>query len=165
MVLDVDGHPPVLWVERRSLGHGPAGQHAVDLEPEVVVQPRRAVALDDEAPITGGRRSRADFACRLGRLAEIPLRAATSARRPQRLSLSKTDSRPNSCGPALKSHHAWVDRFAAQALVVAFLFDGERRSDLGPRSVESRAARQEGVSFKANPVTPSRQEHAATSRG
>src|SRR5918993_59739 len=50
VVLDVDRLPAHAGVEGGALGHGPAGQHAVDLEPEVVVQPGGPVALDDEAP-------------------------------------------------------------------------------------------------------------------
>ena len=57
VVLDVDGHPPDGRVERRALGDRPRHQDAVDFEPEVVVQARRPVALDDEA--TGPRGARA----------------------------------------------------------------------------------------------------------
>ena len=54
VVLDVDGHAPGLRVEGGALGDGPADEDAVDLEPEVVVQPGRPVALDDEpARLTG----------------------------------------------------------------------------------------------------------------
>ena len=55
VVLDVDRHPPDHGVERRSLGDRPAREQAADLEPEVVVEAGRAVALDDEA---AARRSR-----------------------------------------------------------------------------------------------------------
>ena len=48
VVLDVHREPPRLRVERRPLRHRPAGQHAVDLEPEVVVQAAGPVALHDE---------------------------------------------------------------------------------------------------------------------
>ncbi len=48
VVLDVDGHAPDLRIERRALGHGPANEHAGDLEAEVVVQASRAMSLDDE---------------------------------------------------------------------------------------------------------------------
>ena len=57
VVLDVDGHAPGLRVERRALRDGPADEDAVDLEPEVVVEPGRSVALDDEPPaLAAGRR-------------------------------------------------------------------------------------------------------------
>src|SRR5689334_23351166 len=36
-------------IEARPLGHGPALEHAVELEPEIPVQPRGLVLLDDEA--------------------------------------------------------------------------------------------------------------------
>ena len=48
MVLDVDRHPPRRGVEGRPLRHGPRHEDAIDLEPEVVVQAGRAMALDDE---------------------------------------------------------------------------------------------------------------------
>ena len=73
MVLDVDGHAPVGWIEAGPFGHGPRHQHAVDLEAEVVVQPRRAMALDDEAPPFRRRLDRAHLARRLGRLGEVAL--------------------------------------------------------------------------------------------
>ena len=62
VVLDVDRHPPDGRVERGALGHGPGHEHALDLQPEVVVEPGRPMALDDEAPGRagdgGGRRLR-----------------------------------------------------------------------------------------------------------
>ena len=48
VVLDVDGHPLRRRVERRTLGHRPAEQHAGRLEPQVVVESRRPVALHHE---------------------------------------------------------------------------------------------------------------------
>ncbi len=64
VVLDVDGHPPDLRIEGRALRDGPRDEDAVDLEAEVVVEPRRAVALDDEPPAPtarGGGRVRRRF--------------------------------------------------------------------------------------------------------
>ena len=49
MVLDMDRHPPLIRIEARATRHCPADQHAVDLQPHVVVQARRAMALDDES--------------------------------------------------------------------------------------------------------------------
>ena len=49
MILDVDGEPLVARHEARAARHRPAHHHAVELEPQVVVQPRRGVLLDDEA--------------------------------------------------------------------------------------------------------------------
>ena len=71
VVLDVDGELAGLGVERRPLGHGPAGEHAVDLQPQVVVEAAGPVALHDE-PARGagpdGARPRG-----LGRHREVPL--------------------------------------------------------------------------------------------
>ena len=48
VVLDVERRPPDRRVEGRTLRHRPADQHAVDLEPEVVVQPAGPVPLHHE---------------------------------------------------------------------------------------------------------------------
>src|SRR5205823_7546797 len=48
VVLDVDGQVLLAGLERNALGHRPGGEDAVALEPEVVVQPTRVVALHDE---------------------------------------------------------------------------------------------------------------------
>jgi hypothetical protein len=48
MILDVDGERAPARLERNALGHRPGGERAVALEPEVVVEPPRLVALDDE---------------------------------------------------------------------------------------------------------------------
>ena len=48
VVLDVNRHAPVVRVEARPLRHRPALHRAVELEAEVVVQPRRPVLLHDE---------------------------------------------------------------------------------------------------------------------
>ncbi len=49
MIFDVCREPLVPRVVTRPLGHGPRQHHAVELNPEVVVQSRRPVLLDDEA--------------------------------------------------------------------------------------------------------------------
>src|SRR6185369_7031947 len=69
VILDVDGHPADRRIEGRALRDGPADEDPVDLEPEVVVEPGRAVALDDEPTRTADGR----VAGRLGRLAEVAL--------------------------------------------------------------------------------------------
>ena len=71
VVLDVDRHAPDLAVEGRALRDGPADEHAIDLEAEVVVEARRAVALDDEPPGRAGQLGR----CRFRGLAEVTLAA------------------------------------------------------------------------------------------
>ena len=48
VILDVDGEPALAGLERHALRHRPARERAVPLEPEVVVEPPRGVALDDE---------------------------------------------------------------------------------------------------------------------
>ena len=55
MILDAHRHPAHVGVERRPLRHRPAEEHAARLEPEVVVQPSRTMALHDE-PASGRRR-------------------------------------------------------------------------------------------------------------
>ena len=49
MVLGPHRQALVVGIEARPLGHRPALEHAVQLEPEVPVQPGRVVLLDDEA--------------------------------------------------------------------------------------------------------------------
>src|SRR5262249_30842168 len=49
MVLDVHGQALFIGIDARALRHSPALENAVELEPEVPVQPRRVVLLDDEA--------------------------------------------------------------------------------------------------------------------
>ena len=48
MVLDVDGQVLLAGLEGNALRDGPAGQGAVALETEVVVEAPRVVPLDDE---------------------------------------------------------------------------------------------------------------------
>ena len=48
VILDVDGKRTHAWLERHALRHGPRRERAVLLEPEVVVEAPRVVALDDE---------------------------------------------------------------------------------------------------------------------
>ncbi len=48
VVLDVHRQPLVGRIRRRPLRHGPGLQHAVELEPKVVVSPARGVLLHDE---------------------------------------------------------------------------------------------------------------------
>ncbi len=73
VIFDVHREPLVVGIEARSFRHRPTEQHAVELEPEVVVKAPRRVLLDDEFE----RRFRAlpDLPFRLGGDAEIPLLA------------------------------------------------------------------------------------------
>src|SRR5690606_31532975 len=51
MVLHLDREPLVLGVARGSARYGPRLEHPVHLEPQVVVEPRRIMLLDDEARV------------------------------------------------------------------------------------------------------------------
>ena len=53
MILDVDGQALLADNEARSLRNGPALEHAIHLEPEVVMQAPRRVFLNDEAVALG----------------------------------------------------------------------------------------------------------------
>src|SRR5207249_2918866 len=48
VILDVDGEVLLALLERHALRHRPARERAVALEPEVVMEPPRVVALNDE---------------------------------------------------------------------------------------------------------------------
>ena len=73
VVLDVDREVPRRGIEGQALRHRPAHEHAVDLEPEVVVQTAGAMPLHHEAgpsvavgapsPAGSGVRSKSRF-CR-----------------------------------------------------------------------------------------------------
>src|SRR6185437_373323 len=71
MILDFDGEPLVMRVERRAAGHRPRLEDAVEFEPQIVVQPGCGMLLDDEPPPT--RRRDPDIARGLLGLLEIPL--------------------------------------------------------------------------------------------
>src|SRR5206468_1548661 len=95
MVFDVDGQAPLAVADRRALGHRPAGEHAVDLEPQVVVEPPRRVLVDDEQVAVG----RPAVAERLGRargVALVPVRVEAAARHaaPGSPPATRTDYRP-----------------------------------------------------------------------
>ncbi len=76
MVLDVHRESAGGRVEGRALRHGPARQHTVHLQAEVVVQPPGAVALHDERARAAGRHRGA------GRLTSRLRRAREVAHRP-----------------------------------------------------------------------------------
>jgi len=54
MVLGFDGKALVLGVEGEALGDGPGLEDAINFEPDVIVQPRGIVLLDDKAWVFGG---------------------------------------------------------------------------------------------------------------
>ena len=72
VVLDVHREVADLRIQGEALGHGPAHEHAVDLEPEVVVQRAGPVTLDHEARRAVARH-RLGRAGRLAGLGEVPL--------------------------------------------------------------------------------------------
>ena len=69
VVLDLHRQTANLRVQRRALGHRPGLEHPVELQAEVVVQPRRLVLLDHEAQAVRGARRFAP--ARLGGLREV----------------------------------------------------------------------------------------------
>ncbi len=92
MILGPSGEAALLRVAGRALRQGPRGEHAVDLEAEVVVEAAGAVAMDDEAAASARRRAgatvrRAGATVRragagLGRLREVALGAVAIERHP-----------------------------------------------------------------------------------
>ena len=91
VILDVDGEVSLRRGHGHSLRHRPAREDAVALEPEVVVQPPRSVALDDEAE----PRPSTTVSERLGRALRVALAAIVGeghgriiADRPRRLTPS-----------------------------------------------------------------------------
>jgi len=57
VVLDVDGKAFFVGVEARAAGYSPTLHHAVELEPQIVVQPPRRMLLNHIAVIAAGRLS------------------------------------------------------------------------------------------------------------
>ena len=101
MVLDVDGHPADGRVEGRALRDGPRHEDAIDLEPEVVVQPGGAVALDHEPPGRAGD----DGRCRFRGLGEVTFAAVFLERHceschPLKASRAMATERPAPAGPS-----------------------------------------------------------------
>ena len=101
MVLDMDRQPLFRGVGARTLRHRPALQDAVELEPEIVMQPARGVLLDDKGELPArGRAHRS--ARRLGGFLEIAL-SPVFGQRHGRGSPVKTPSFPDPCRTALRS--------------------------------------------------------------
>src|SRR5260221_459502 len=73
MVFHLSGEAFYGWVERRSLGHGPGQKHAAPLQPEVVMQIRRCMFLNDVQQIGFCGGLRLGSSARLGSNFEIPL--------------------------------------------------------------------------------------------
>ena len=51
VILDLDRQPLVVRIDRGTARHRPGLEDAVELEPEIVMQPRRVVLLDHESPL------------------------------------------------------------------------------------------------------------------
>ena len=71
MIFDLDRKPFVMWVERGPFGHSPGFEDAIQFEPQIVVQARGIVLLDDEAET--GRGLDSVLAAGLPRLPEVAL--------------------------------------------------------------------------------------------
>ena len=71
VILDLDREPLVVRIERGSSRHRPGFEDAVELQPQIVMQPGRVMLLDHEPPLSGRRDL--DVAGGLRRLAEIAL--------------------------------------------------------------------------------------------
>src|SRR2546429_3830073 len=95
MVFDVHGQTLLVRAHRGPLGHGPALQHAVDLQPQIVVEPARRVLVDHE-PAAAGRAGPAEGLGGRGRIALAPvlLEGAASHAAP-----GSPRARPSSCPP------------------------------------------------------------------
>src|SRR2546429_542467 len=95
MVFDVHGQTLLVRAHRGPLGHGPALQHAVDLQPQIVVEPARRVLVDHE-PAAAGRAGPAEGLGGRGRFALAPglLGGAASPPAP-----GSPRARPSSCPP------------------------------------------------------------------
>ena len=99
MVLDVDGEAFFVGIQAGAAGHRPALHHAVEFKPQIVMQPRRRVLLNDiavaaarglcgrAAPVSrrifaffGKFRGPRDFNPSRWSLSHAPIRARTTAR-------------------------------------------------------------------------------------
>src|SRR4029434_4657926 len=69
MIRDVHRQPLLAWHRLRLLGNGPALEHPVQLQTEIIVQAGGRVALDDEGQAAGGA---SPAAPRLRRGREVP---------------------------------------------------------------------------------------------
>jgi hypothetical protein len=100
MVLDMDREPLLTGIEARPLRDCPAQQHAIELEPEIVMQTARGMLLHDKGERHCGR-VLAHPACRLRRFAKVAFAVVLFERhRGDRAVLGqKGRSRPFACNP------------------------------------------------------------------
>ena len=71
MILDLDRQPLVVGIQRWAFGDRPGLEHAVEFQPEIIMQSGRIVLLDHEAALF--RRFYGDVAAGFGGLVEITL--------------------------------------------------------------------------------------------
>jgi hypothetical protein len=95
MVLRLHREALVGRIEARPLGHRPALQHAFELQPEIVVQARRRVALDVVAQLLP--RARGLPAARFRRKREVPHLAVPAEPIVHDLAHQQTASPPGNC--------------------------------------------------------------------
>ena len=67
VILDLDRQPLIAGIEARSFGDGPTFEHVAQLQPEVVMEVRGGVFLNDKRPPC----RHFDLAAGLGRLVEV----------------------------------------------------------------------------------------------
>jgi len=102
VVLDMDRQALDGRIEARPLWHRPALQHAVELEPEVVMRPAGHVLLDHEARLGGAAGApRAGRAGRLGGAREIALAVVFAQPHRRHTSLPMPKSCRKTVGQAL----------------------------------------------------------------
>src|SRR5712692_939227 len=92
MILNLHGQTLIGRVERRSLGDCPRFEHALHLKPEIVVQPRRVMALHDKAVL----RLFFELRRRLGRFLKPPFSFVLVERHGGYCSPLVSDTRPRS---------------------------------------------------------------------
>ena len=106
MILDVDREVPLAGREGQPLRHGPAGEGAVPLESQIVVEPPCVVALDDEDRAAARRAS----AERLGCAPRVALAPVVAERghvpdhpTPVALLTLPLQDRQNPCSPGIRN--------------------------------------------------------------
>jgi hypothetical protein len=121
VILDVHRQAALFGIEGRPFGDRPRCENAARFEPEIVVQPARAVLLDDEAQFA---RLLARRTLGLGGIGEVPLadvlgerivraQALTSVRRCAAVPGRRRSQAPHPCSYTQAAAHL-VEGFAEQ---------------------------------------------------
>src|SRR5439155_8856507 len=97
VVIDMGGETPFRGVQGWSLGNGPADEHAVHFQAEVVMESRCPVLLDDEAVLAGGLGG----AFRLRRLTEIAFALVLGERTRHRIQFDRMVSMASTPRPSV----------------------------------------------------------------